>query len=73
MKLRKPRFGCVRIAQQISHAFGIEIDKDVVHRVLALGGTTLPGNPERHRRRLLRSIHTHGSSIARVCSDSGRS
>ena len=29
------RFGCVRIAQQISHAFGIEIDKDVVRRVLA--------------------------------------
>ena len=28
MKLRNPRFGNVRIAQQISHAFGIEIDKD---------------------------------------------
>ena len=25
----------MRIAQQISHAFGIEIDKDVVRRVLA--------------------------------------
>ena len=35
MKLRNPRFGCVRIAQQISHAFGVEIDKDVVRRVLA--------------------------------------
>ena len=35
MKRRNPRFGCVRIAQQISHAFGIEIDKDVVRRVLA--------------------------------------
>ena len=35
MKLRNPSFGCVRIAQQISHAFGIEIDKDVVRRVLA--------------------------------------
>ena len=34
MKVRNPKFGCVRIAEQISHAFGIEIDKDVVHRVL---------------------------------------
>jgi hypothetical protein len=32
MKRRNPRFGCLRIAQQISHAFGIEIDKDVVRR-----------------------------------------
>ncbi len=29
------RFGCPRIAQQISHAFGVEIDKDVVRRILA--------------------------------------
>ena len=35
LKRRNPEFGCVRIAQQISHAFGIEIDKDVVRRVLA--------------------------------------
>ena len=35
MKRRNPRFGCVRIAQQIAHAFGVEIDKDVVRRVLA--------------------------------------
>ena len=35
VKRRNPRFGCVRIAQQITHAFGIEIDKDVVRRVLA--------------------------------------
>src|SRR6202521_948536 len=35
MKRRNPRFGCVRIAQQISHAFGLDIDKDVVRRVLA--------------------------------------
>ena len=35
LKRRNPRFGCVRIAQQISHAFGIDIDKDVVRRVLA--------------------------------------
>jgi transposase InsO family protein len=35
MKRRNSRFGCVRIAQQISQAFGLQIDKDVVRRVLA--------------------------------------
>jgi len=35
MKRRNPRFGCVRIAQQIAHAFGVDSDKDVVRRVLA--------------------------------------
>ncbi len=35
LKRRNPRFGCVRIAQQISYAFGVAIDKDVVRRVLA--------------------------------------
>jgi transposase InsO family protein len=35
LKRRNPKFGCVRIAQQISHTFAIEIDKDVVRRVLA--------------------------------------
>jgi hypothetical protein len=35
MKRRNPRFGCPRIAQQIAYIFGIEIDKDVVRRVLA--------------------------------------
>ncbi|MEP7243914.1 MAG: helix-turn-helix domain-containing protein, partial [Gammaproteobacteria bacterium] len=32
IKRLNPRFGCPRIAQQISHAFGLEIDKDVVRR-----------------------------------------
>ena len=35
IKLRNPRFGNQRIAQQLSHAFGLQIDKDVVRRVLA--------------------------------------
>lgn len=35
VKRRNPGFGCVRIAQQIAHAFGVQIDKDVVRRVLA--------------------------------------
>lgn len=35
MKSRNPKFGYLRIAQQIAHAFDVEIDKDVVRRVLA--------------------------------------
>ncbi len=35
MKTRNRRFGCPRIAQQIAKAFGIEIDRDIVRRVLA--------------------------------------
>jgi hypothetical protein len=34
LKRRNPRFGCPRIAQQINKAFGVDIDKDVVPRVL---------------------------------------
>ncbi|MGS2724647.1 integrase core domain-containing protein [Porticoccus sp. GXU_MW_L64] len=34
IKLRNPRFGCPRIAQQINLAFGLSIDKDVVRRIL---------------------------------------
>ena len=43
MKRRNPRFGCPRIAQQVSHAFGIEIDKDVVRRILAKHYRPKPG------------------------------
>ena len=35
MKQRNPRYGYRRIAMQISNTFGIEIDKDVVRRILA--------------------------------------
>ena len=35
MKLRNPNWGCPRIAQQIALAFPIQIDKDVVRRILA--------------------------------------
>jgi hypothetical protein len=35
LKRRNTHFGCVRIAQQITRACGVEIDKDVVRRVLA--------------------------------------
>ena len=34
MKRRNSRFGCPRIAQEINKAFGVNIDKDVVRRVL---------------------------------------
>jgi transposase len=35
MKRRNPRYGCRRIAQRLSKAFGIEMDEGVVRRVLA--------------------------------------
>jgi transposase InsO family protein len=35
MKRSNPRFGCPRIAQQINLAFGLDINKDVVRRILA--------------------------------------
>ena len=35
MKRRNPRWGCPRIAQQIALACAVDIDKDVVRRVLA--------------------------------------
>ncbi len=35
MKRRNPRWGCPRIAEQIMLAFGVEINKDVVRRILA--------------------------------------
>jgi putative transposase len=34
-KRRNPRVGCPHIAQEIARAFGIDIDKDIVRRVLA--------------------------------------
>ena len=35
MKRRNPRWGCPRIAQQVALACAVDIDKDVVRRVLA--------------------------------------
>jgi len=35
MKRRNPRWGCPRIAEQIALAFAVEIDKDVVRRILS--------------------------------------
>jgi hypothetical protein len=36
MKRRNPNWGCPRLAQQIALAFGVEIDKDVVRRILSI-------------------------------------
>ncbi len=36
MKRRNPHWGCPRIAQQIALAFGVEIDKDIVRRLLSV-------------------------------------
>jgi transposase InsO family protein len=44
MKQRNPRFGCPRIAQEIARTFGIDIDKDVVRRVLAKKYRPNPGD-----------------------------
>jgi putative transposase len=35
LKSRNPRFGCPRIARILVHTFGVDVDKNVVHRVLA--------------------------------------
>jgi putative transposase len=43
MKRRNPKFGCMRIAQQISYVFGVDLDKDVVRRVLAKHYRPSPG------------------------------
>jgi hypothetical protein len=36
MKQRNPTWGCPHIAQQIALAFGIQMDKDVVRRILSV-------------------------------------
>jgi hypothetical protein len=43
LKSRNPRFGCPRIARIISQTFGIDIEKNVVDRVLAKHYRPVPG------------------------------
>src|SRR5712692_10118055 len=43
LKSRNPCFGCPRIARIISHTFGVDIDKNVVSRVLAKHYRPAPG------------------------------
>jgi transposase InsO family protein len=42
MKQRNPTWGCPRIAQQMTLAFGIPMNKDVVRRILAVRYTPKP-------------------------------
>jgi putative transposase len=44
MKQRNPRFGWRKIAEQISMAFGIEINKDVVRRILVRSYRPVPSD-----------------------------
>jgi len=44
IKQRNHRFGCPRIAQQINLAFGLDLDKDTVRRVLAAHYKSGPGD-----------------------------
>ena len=44
MKQRNPQYGCPRIAQQITLAFGLDLDKDTVRRVLAAHYKPDPSN-----------------------------
>lgn len=44
LKKRNPRFGCPRIAQQINLAFVLELDKDIVRRVLTTHYRPAPSN-----------------------------
>src|SRR5258708_4829639 len=46
MKRRNSRFGCRKIAEQISSAFGIEINKDIVRRILIQHYRPLPGSDD---------------------------
>jgi hypothetical protein len=43
MKRRNPRLGCRKIAEQICNAFAVEINKDVVRRILIQHYRPLPG------------------------------
>jgi hypothetical protein len=43
LERRNPRFGCPRIALIIARTFGVEIDKDVIRRVLAKHYRPKPG------------------------------
>jgi hypothetical protein len=44
MMQRNPSWGCPRIAEQITLAFGVPINKDVVRRILAFRYRSKPGS-----------------------------
>jgi len=43
LKARNPRFGCPRIARIISRTFGVDVDKNIVYRVLSKHYRPAPG------------------------------
>jgi hypothetical protein len=68
MKQRNPNWGCPRIAQQIALAFHIQIDKDVVRRIL--GHHYRPGLDfstyfNNHRTHTLREWRTRDTPVSR--------
>jgi putative transposase len=73
MKRRNPRMCCRKIAEQISSLFGLEINKDVVRRILnqyyrpATGGTAPPGSPSSDRPGKVFGAST-SSAVSQFCS-----
>jgi transposase InsO family protein len=43
LKARNPRFGCPRIARIISRTFGVDVDRNIVYRVLSQHYRPVPG------------------------------
>src|SRR5262252_6185582 len=70
MKQRNPHWGCPRIAQQIALAFHIQIDKDVVRRILA--HHYLPGQDSGGPSWLTFLGHMRDASGAWICSSANR-
>ena len=63
-----PRFGCPRIAQQISHASGTSIDKDIVRQIKVLNLKSIRGNHSVEaffRHRWLRSLGIRHAQVER--------
>jgi hypothetical protein len=70
MKRRNPRLGCRNIAEQISMAFGIELNKDVVRRILARFYRPVSGDDCGPQKQLTlkpcgRRRHIHGEGRSR--------
>jgi hypothetical protein len=67
IKRPNPRFGCRRIAQQISHAFGLEIDKDMVRRIpIPVSSVASESANSRHRGNQVRPLHASLSAVHRA-------
>ena len=67
MKRRNPRYGCLRIAQQINLGFDLDLDKDTVRRVLA---THYRPDPNNHGPS---SATLKTASVALICFAANRS